>query len=217
VTPAGRLRFAAAVAAGLAAVPWLNGCTTPPAPSEATAARPPRASYVVLLEDLDGKTGVLEITGPQGTTRLDRHLQTAALDGPAPRALELPAQQVEREFSEALAARVQPPEVFRLYFRTGAAALTPASERLLEEILGAARRRPAADVSIIGHTDTEGDTASNLRLGMERARWVANLLRGRGLAALEVTVASHGESNLLVPTADSVSEARNRRVEVIVR
>jgi outer membrane protein OmpA-like peptidoglycan-associated protein len=33
--------------------------------------------------------------------------------------------------------------------------------------------------------------------------------------SLEIT--SHGEANLLVPTADNVSEPRNRRVEVTVR
>lgn len=215
MNPAGRLRLSGAVAAGIFALPLLSGCTTQQVSSE-PAARPPR-SYVVLVESLDGTTGALEVTGRQGSTRLDRRLQAATLDSPAPQPLELPAQQVEREFAQTLAARAQPPEVFRLYFQTAASVLTPASERLIEEILKEVRERPAADVSIIGHTDTEGDATMNLRLGMERARWVSNLLRRRGLAAIEVTIASHGESDLLVPTADSVSEARNRRVEVIVR
>jgi outer membrane protein OmpA-like peptidoglycan-associated protein len=32
-----------------------------------------------------------------------------------------------------------------------------------------------------------------------------------------VDVASHGETNLLVPTPDDTAEAKNRRVEVTVR
>jgi outer membrane protein OmpA-like peptidoglycan-associated protein len=88
---------------------------------------------------------------------------------------------------------------------------------MIEEILADAKARAAADVSIIGHTDTVGDAAMNVRLGMERARWVAALLRRHGLAAVELTVTSHGEVDPLVPTPDGTDEARNRRVEVIVR
>lgn len=35
--------------------------------------------------------------------------------------------------------------------------------------------------------------------------------------AAAIDVSSHGEENLLVPTGDRVSNAQNRRVEVVVR
>ena len=44
-----------------------------------------------------------------------------------------------------------------------------------------------------------------------------DLLVAAGLDAALVEVASHGESNPLVPTPDNTAEARNRRVEVTVR
>jgi outer membrane protein OmpA-like peptidoglycan-associated protein len=37
------------------------------------------------------------------------------------------------------------------------------------------------------------------------------------VAARTIGVTSHGEAELLVPTADNVFEPRNRRVDVIVR
>jgi len=38
-----------------------------------------------------------------------------------------------------------------------------------------------------------------------------------GLDASLIETTSHGEADLLVPTADNVAEPRNRRVEITVR
>jgi outer membrane protein OmpA-like peptidoglycan-associated protein len=38
-----------------------------------------------------------------------------------------------------------------------------------------------------------------------------------GLDGSSITVTSHGEATLLIPTADDVSEPRNRRVDITVR
>lgn len=192
-----------------------GGCAThappPPPPPQST-------SYVVLLENEDGTTGAVSVTGPHGTVLLNRAGQAVRVDlGSAEGMFETEPARIARDFEAARAARPRAPEVYRLYFATGAAALAPASQRLVDEILAEARRRPGADVSIIGHTDTVGDAASNERLGRERAEWVARVLHSRGLAAVEVTVTSHGEADPLVGTPDETSEARNRRVEVIVR
>jgi outer membrane protein OmpA-like peptidoglycan-associated protein len=46
---------------------------------------------------------------------------------------------------------------------------------------------------------------------------VRNLLVEAGLAASAIDVASFGEADLLVPTADDTPESRNRRVEITVR
>jgi peptidoglycan-associated lipoprotein len=203
-----------AMAMAAAVLVALGGCAS--APAEPSFSREP-GSYVVLLPGDDGHTGAVTVSNAQGTALLDRPMQAVEIDGASIRPTEVSEKQIERDFAGALAARPAPVEVFRLYFRTGEAALTPASERLIAEILDATRRRPAADVSIIGHTDTEGNAPSNERLGLERARWVAALLARRGLHAQEITIASHGERNPLVPTPDETREARNRRVEVIVR
>ena len=79
------------------------------------------------------------------------------------------------------------------------------------------RGRVAPDVTVIGHTDTTGDAASNAALGLQRASLIRDLLLQAGLDGAVVDVRSHGESDPLVPTDDNVAEARNRRVEVIVR
>ena len=83
--------------------------------------------------------------------------------------------------------------------------------------MAAVGRRPAVDISIIGHTDTVGAADQNRELALTRARAVAGLLTAGGLQALAISVESHGESNLLVKTPDETPEPRNRRVEITVR
>jgi outer membrane protein OmpA-like peptidoglycan-associated protein len=43
------------------------------------------------------------------------------------------------------------------------------------------------------------------------------LLLKNGVDSKIILVSSHGKGNLLVPTPEGVAEARNRRVEVVVR
>lgn len=170
------------------------------------------------MDSLDGSVGSVVVRSGEATVVLERRLQAAELPpGSPPRRFEAAPQQIDRDFAAAVGARGLPAEVFRLYFATRAAKLAPESERVVDEILEAVNRRPAPDVSIIGHTDTVGDDAANERLGLERAQWVERMLRKRGLRAVEVTVASHGERDPLVATPDAIDEPRNRRVEVIVR
>ena len=79
------------------------------------------------------------------------------------------------------------------------------------------RDRPVPDVLVIGHTDTTGSPASNFELGLKRATTVRNILVEAGLDPAFIELISHGEEELLVPTADEVAEPRNRRVEIAVR
>jgi outer membrane protein OmpA-like peptidoglycan-associated protein len=86
--------------------------------------------------------------------------------------------------------------------------------KIIDEIT---KRGPAVDISVIGHTDTVGDDQLNAGLSLERAKSVAKLFQEVMPDASKVTIDSHGEKNLLVPTPDNTAEAKNRRVEVTVR
>ncbi len=194
------------------ALSWLAGCATPPPPPPAEA---PLRSYVVLLDNVDGGVGAITVKGAKGTVLVDRQAHGARLDGGSAFAVE--ESRIRQDFGDALAARPVLPVSFLLYFETGGAKLTTASQALIPQIVEAAKRRPAADVSVIGHTDTEGDNDSNEKLGLQRAQAIAKLMTGAGLDVAEITVTSHGERNLLVPTPDNTAEPKNRRVEISIR
>ena len=74
------------------------------------------------------------------------------------------------------------------------------------------------DVAVVGHTDTTGTPAVNFELGLRRATMRSQPpRRRRPRRGRSSSVTSHGEADLLVKTADEVSEPRNRRVEITVR
>ena len=191
------------------------GCATPP-PAAPKAQAPQPVSYVVLLDNNDGTVGSITLTGAKGTVVVDRIAQGAVLDGGGqPFAVE--EGRIRRDFGAALASRPADPVTFLLYFETAGARLTAESQALIPKVLDAAKGRPVPDVSVIGHTDTEGDADGNEKLGLQRALAIAKLITDAGLAVHEMTIASHGERNLLVMTPDNTAEAKNRRVEISVR
>jgi outer membrane protein OmpA-like peptidoglycan-associated protein len=116
-----------------------------------------------------------------------------------------------------MAAQPPLPVSFMLYFKAGGAVLTDESRALIPAILDAARKHPVADVSVIGHTDTVGNSEANEKLGLQRAQSVAEIIKKAGLQVHDLTVASHGEKNPLVATPDNTAEPKNRRVEITVR
>jgi len=94
--------------------------------------------------------------------------------------------------------------------------LTEADRRVIAQAAEDYRRTGTARVSVTGYTDTSGSAAYNLELSQERAEIVANELIREGVPATDIITVGRGEENLLVPTADGVSEPRNRRVEIVV-
>lgn len=173
-------------------------------------------SYVVLLEDPDGGVGQVTVTGKNGSQSIQQARFAAALDGgQAPEPVD--ERRFEADFAGVLAAQPVLPRRYLLYFQRGGAELTAESQALLESIVQDVHARPVADVSVIGHTDTVGNAEANEALGLKRAQEIAALLTQLGMQAFALVVASHGERDLLVPTADEADEPRNRRVEISVR
>ncbi len=187
------------------------GCaTTPP------AAQAPK-SYVVLMDNTDGTVGRLSVSGAKGEVLLNEARSGVDLDGSSSVPYRVDESRISRDFGEALAAQPPLPVSFMLYYKAGGTVLTDESQALIPAILDAARNHPAPDVSVIGHTDTMGTIETNEQLGLQRAQSVAELIRGAGLKVHDLTIASHGERNLLVATPDNTPEPKNRRVEITVR
>ncbi len=173
-------------------------------------------SYIVLLPDADGSVGKVVVRGKGGEQVLSQARTGVPLSADkTPEIID--EARLQRDFGQAMAARPMLPQRFVLYFQSGGVALTPESQALLPKIREAADGRPAADLSVIGHTDTVGKAETNEALALKRAELIAGMLKDSGVKALAVVVESHGERNPLVPTPDETAEPRNRRVEVSVR
>jgi outer membrane protein OmpA-like peptidoglycan-associated protein len=177
-------------------------------------------TVIVLLPGADGKTGQIVVTNKGGSQLLDKPGQATAIESAdiSPSApFKMDDSQVKETFGEAVSALPPAPIHFTLYFRNASAELTPGSLKQLARILPTVVSRRSTDISIVGHTDRVGTRSSNFALAADRAYKIRDILLARGLDPKSIEVASHGEGNPLIATADEVPEPRNRRVEVIVR
>ena len=177
-----------------------------------------RETYAV-LPDAKGQAGSLTVTPKEGApVKLNgAYASAVGKPGSAPEAAKLSEEEIKAAFAEALSARPDAPLRFTLYFKEGSDELTPESAKELERVLAEIRKRPAPDLIIVGHTDRVGLLADNDRLALKRAEKMRGEMVRQGLPADSVQAAGRGEREPLVPTADEVAEARNRRVEMLVR
>ena len=181
-------------------------------------AKPMRDDLYVLMPDQEGKTGALSVESGGQQAVLDRPYASARVTEPGRVAAGAVTEQEARQaFGAALEAQPVRPASFILYFLEGRDELTPDSRQLLGRILDEIARRPAPEIVVIGHTDRVGAVPFNDALSLRRAERVRDELVKVGIAADRIRVAGRGEREPLVPTADEVAEARNRRVEINVR
>ena len=105
------------------------------------------------------------------------------------------------------------PEKFLVFFDFAKSNLTPDAKNTIAK---AAKVTGPARLIVVGHTDRAGPEDYNLRLSKRRADAVKAELVRLGVPANQITAEGRGEADPLVPTADGVREAQNRRVEITV-
>lgn len=175
------------------------------------------ADRVVLLPDANGKVGAVMVKTAGGERLLDQAYAGAVVDRQGRiEAVREDATTVRERFGAALAAQPMRPVSFVVNFVSGTDQLTPESQAVLEQLKTEIARRPAAEIVAIGHTDRIGTDAVNDALSLKRAETVRDAVLAVGVS-VRVDVAGRGEREPLIPTADEVSEPRNRRVEINIR
>jgi outer membrane protein OmpA-like peptidoglycan-associated protein len=196
-------------------------CHSHPRVVEAPPPSPPRHDIIALLADPEtNAVGHAVVSSPLGDSvelTTERAGTRVVIGQPPSAPFTLAEDQVQQLFGDALAARPPAPRHFVLYFEKGSNHLAPESEALVADLLAFVKSRSVPDVTIVGHTDTTGTAEANIELARSRANLIRNRLIAAGLDESVVSLASHGETDLLVPTPDETPEPKNRRVEVSVR
>ena len=175
---------------------------------------------VVLLSDPDGHVGSLSVANSGGEVEINQLAEATIVTSREVKPGKpetLSEQQITAQFSAVLSTLPNQPEHFLLYFQTGSTQLTNDSEATLPQILQSIKNRNSENIDVVGHSDTAGDRDYNLRLSRERALAIGQILILKGVPQAHITSTSHGEENPLIKTADNVQEAKNRRVEVVVK
>lgn len=203
------MRHTMRAAAIAAVVVILGACAAPPNTRE----------FVVLVPDPGGTTGAVVITNPRGGSAvLDKPYTAALLEKGEPVAPPpVGREQVTKLFTHAISAQPERPISFQLYFLEDSDEYTVASKDAFEKVFVEIARRKVAEVAVIGHTDRVGPLEYNDTLSLRRAERVRKDFVARGIPTSAIDVAGRGEREPVVPTADEVSEPRNRRVEINIR
>lgn len=108
-------------------------------------------------------------------------------------------------------------EEFIVFFDFDSSALTPEARNILRSAADAAKQGNYTRIVLTGHADRAGPSDYNFGLSRRRADAVKAELVRLGVSSAEITTEAKGESEPLVPTADGVPEAQNRRVEILMR
>ncbi len=76
---------------------------------------------------------------------------------------------------------------------------------------------PGKKITVTGHTDDRGSAAANHRLGMKRARAVADYLISQGIDKELFIIRSKGESEPIETNDTDAGRAKNRRIEIEIK
>ncbi len=100
-------------------------------------------------------------------------------------------------------------------FDVAKATLKPESLGAINSILSILKEHPELKFEIGGHTDSDGDDASNLKLSQERADAVKAKLVELGVAPDRLSTKGYGETKPMDDNKTFEGKANNRRVEFV--
>lgn len=98
-------------------------------------------------------------------------------------------------------------------FKTASADLTNESLPILDKIADILTRNSYYQLSVEGHTDSQGNEASNLTLSKARAASCVNYLLSKGIASNRMTSNGFGSSRPIAGNDTEDGRRKNRRVE----
>ena len=105
---------------------------------------------------------------------------------------------------------------YGIQFDVNSDKIKPESFATIKEIAQVLKDNPTVKIKIIGHTDNDGDDASNMDLSKRRAASVkAELSKTWGIDAARLETDGKGESVPVAANDNSMNKAKNRRVEFI--
>ena len=101
-------------------------------------------------------------------------------------------------------------------FAVNSAQLEPGSVAVLSKDLDVLRANPGVNISVDGHTDSDGSEAYNQDLSTRRAASVRDYFVSQGLKPSRFKVRGFGESSPAVPNDSRENKRINRRVELSI-
>ena len=103
-----------------------------------------------------------------------------------------------------------------LNFESGKDVILPSSYASLDELATYLNGIPALELTIEGHTDSQGDEDYNQKLSENRANSVKKYLVNKGIAENRIKAVGFGEMKPIADNKTLQGREKNRRVEFII-
>jgi len=102
----------------------------------------------------------------------------------------------------------------KVYFATAKDVILPKSFNLLQQVASVLKNNPQIEkLRVEGHTDDQGNDASNLKLSQRRSITVRNFLIREGVAVERLEAEGYGETKPVDTNKTAAGRENNRRVE----
>jgi outer membrane protein OmpA-like peptidoglycan-associated protein len=102
-------------------------------------------------------------------------------------------------------------------FVYGKADLQPGAAEPIKRVANFMKQHPEKTMLIEGHTDSTGSAAFNQKLSLQRAEYVMEALKQRGVAASRMKAIGLGQSQPIATNTTDAGRQKNRRVEIIIQ
>lgn len=99
-----------------------------------------------------------------------------------------------------------------LLFETAKAIIQPSSYPSLNELANFLNENKSFNLSLVGHTDSQGSDEFNLKLSKDRANAVKTYLEGKGIESTRITADGKGETEPIATNDTEQGRQQNRRV-----
>jgi chemotaxis protein MotB len=103
-----------------------------------------------------------------------------------------------------------------LLFQTGSDKIDSRGRAIIGQIADAIKTETGFSILVEGHTDTDGSSARNWDLSVQRAVAVVKILEAYGVMSQRITAAGRGQYMPLLPNTSAQNKAKNRRTEIIL-
>ncbi len=101
-------------------------------------------------------------------------------------------------------------------FPSGKSTLLPAAQSGLDNVVAALKSTPDRNVTVEGHTDSQGARSFNMDLASDRAQAVRSYLVSHGIPPEQIKAVGIGPDRPIADNLSADGRANNRRVEIIV-
>ena len=104
---------------------------------------------------------------------------------------------------------------YGITFDVNKSTLRPESMGTINQIYKLMADNPTLNLEVDGHTDSDGDDASNMKLSQDRADAVRTQLISMGIDGARLTSKGYGETKPIADNSTLEGKAKNRRVEFV--